>query len=278
MTKWLGDKRTAVITGAAGGIGLETARQFAAAGMNVVIADVKEEDLAQAEEMLTVTAGNVLSVVCDVSDFAQVQQLRDTAIERFGSVHCLMNNAGIGRMGSRPWEDLEAFNEMIGINLMGVVHGCHAFIPSMLEHGEAGAVINTCSKQGITRPPGNYAYNLSKTGVLAYTESLSLAFRNEDNCQLAAHLLIPGFVYTPMVSKFIPEKPPFAATAEETVDFMMDALAKEDFYILCPDNETPRALDEKRIQWTADDIIQNRPALSRWHPDYAEAFKSFIDS
>jgi len=88
---------------------------------------------------------------------------------------------------------------------------------------------------------------------------------------------MPGFVYTPMISTFIPEKPPFAATAEETIDFMMDALAKDNFYILCPDNETPRELDEKRIQWSACDIIQNRSALSRWHPDYSEAFKVFVD-
>jgi len=270
--------RTAVITGAAGGIGLEAARRFAAVGMNLVIADVKEDDLREAETVLTDLGATVLSVVCDVSDAAQVQDLRDASLEQFGNVHCLMSNAGIARMGTKPWEDLNAFNEMLGTNLMGIVHTCHAFIPSMLEHGEAGAVINTGSKQGITRPPGNYAYNLSKTGVLAYTESIALGFRNEENCKLAAHLLIPAFVYTPMISAFVPEKPPFAATAEETVAFMLDAIAKDDFYILCPDNETPRALDEKRIQWTADDIILNRPALSRWHADFAEAFKTFVDT
>lgn len=277
MTNWMGEGRTAVITGAAGGIGLEAARRFAIAGMNVVLADVKQEELAKAEQSLRESGANVLASMCDVSDYAQVQKLHDEVHDRFGKVHCLMNNAGIARPGSKPWDNLDAFNQMMGINLMGVVHGCHAFIPSMLAHGEPGAVINTSSKQGITRPPGNHAYNLSKTGVLAYTESIALAFRNEETCRLSAHLLIPGFVYTPMISTFIPEKPPFAATAEETVDFMMVALAKDDFYILCPDNETPRELDEKRIQWTADDIIQNRPALSRWHPDYSESFKAFID-
>ncbi|MEM6625399.1 MAG: SDR family NAD(P)-dependent oxidoreductase [Pseudomonadota bacterium] len=275
MTTWLSEGRTAVITGAAGGIGLEAARRFAAAGMNVAIADVKQDELAAAKNSLAEAGANIISVICDVSKLDELHKLRDAAIEQFGAIHCLMNNAGIGRMGSKPWEDLDAFHQMININLMGVVHGCHAIIPSMLEHGEPGAVINTASKQGITRPPGNYAYNLSKTGVLAYTESVAHAFRNEEHCQLAAHLLIPGFVYTPMVSQFIPQKPPFAATAEETVEFMMEALQRDEFYILCPDHETPRALDEKRIQWTADDIIQNRPALSRWHPDYAEAFDVF---
>jgi len=218
-----------------------------------------------------------MTAVCDVSDPRAMNDLRDKVLARFGKIHVLMNNAGIGRMGTKPWEDLDAFNSLVSVNLMGVIHGCHAFMPSMLAHGEPAAVINTGSKQGITRPPGNYAYNLSKAGVLAYTESIAHALRQEEDCQLSAHLLIPAFVYTPMVSAFIPQKPPFAATAEETVDFMMQSLERGDFYILCPDNETPRPLDEKRIQWTADDIIKNRPALSRWHPDYEDAFKAFVE-
>ena len=276
MTAWLKTDNTAVITGAAGGIGLAAAQRFAAHGMNLVLADVKADNLTAAAAALRDAGATVLTHMCDVSDLSQLEELKTAAHAEFGKIHCLMNNAGIGRMGAKPWEDLDAFNEMLGINLLGVVQGSHVFIPDMLAHGEPGAVINTASKQGITRPPGNFAYNLAKAGVLAYTESLAHAFRNEDGCQLSAHALIPAFVYTPMVAKFIPQKPDFAATAEETIAFMMDALARDEFYILCPDNETPRALDEKRIQWTADDLIQNRPALSRWHPDYAAAFEAFI--
>ena len=273
---WMKAGNTAVITGAAGGIGLAAAKRFAAADMNVVLVDVKEDALTEAAASLS-GGREFISKICDVSDPSAVQTLANEVEAQFGKVHCLMNNAGIGRMGTKPWEDLDAFNGLVSINLMGVIHGCHAFMPGMLAHGQPGVVINTGSKQGITRPPGNYAYNLSKAGVLAYTESVAHALRQEDDCQISAHLLIPAFVYTPMVSAFIPQKPPFAATAEETVDFMMASLERGDFYILCPDNETPRPLDEKRIQWTADDIIQNRPALSRWHPDYAEAFKNFIE-
>ncbi|MEO1662504.1 MAG: SDR family NAD(P)-dependent oxidoreductase [Pseudomonadota bacterium] len=275
---WLKAGNTAVVTGGAGGIGLESAKRFAAAGMNVVLVDLKAEALNAAVSALSGSGGKVVGKVCDVSNAAAMKTLAAEVTGEFGNVHCLMNNAGIGRMGTKPWEDLEAFNSLVGINLMGVLHGCHAFMPGMLAHGEAATVINTGSKQGITRPPGNYAYNLSKAGVLAYTESVALALRHEENCQITAHLLVPAFVYTPMIETFIPQKPPFAATAEETVDFMMSALERGDFYILCPDNETPRPLDEKRIQWTADDIIKNRPALSRWHPDYAEAFKAFVEN
>lgn len=277
MTKWIQKARTAVITGAAGGIGLEAARRFANAGMSVVIADIKESELAAAQTMLAELSGDVLAVRCDVSDLANVSELRAQAEARFGPIHCLMNNAGIGGGGAKPWEDPDAFQRMIGTNLTGVVNGCHAFIPSMLAHGEPAAVINTGSKQGITRPPGNYAYNISKAGVLAYTESLAHAFRNEPDCRIDAHLLIPAFVYTPMIASFIEERPAFAATAEETVTFMLERLEHGDFYILCPDNETPRALDERRVQWTADDIIKNRPALSRWHPDFEEEFKALIE-
>lgn len=274
---WLKAGNTAVVTGAAGGIGLESAKRFAEAGMNVVLVDMKEEALKDAEVALSGGAGTVIAKPCDVSDFEAMKALATEVEDQFGKVHVLMNNAGVGRMGTKPWEDLDAFHALVSINLMGVLHGCHAFMPGMLAHGEAGAVINTGSKQGITRPPGNYAYNLSKSGVLAYTESIAHALRQEEDCQISAHLLVPAFVYTPMVAAFIPQKPPFAATAEETVDFMMTSLETGDFYILCPDNETPRPLDEKRIQWTADDIIKNRPALSRWHPDYEAAFKAFIE-
>ncbi len=279
MPEWMQEGRTAVVTGAAGGIGFEAASRYAAAGMNIVVADVKEDALKEAEAALAETAGSadrVMTLVCDVSKMAEVERLRDAVIDRFGKVHCLMNNAGIARPTTAPWEGLDALQAMLGVNLHGVIHGCHAFAPGMLNHGEPGAVINTGSKQGITRPPGNYAYNLSKAGVLAYTESLAHAFRNVDGGQLTAHLLVPGFVYTPMVAGLIPTKPPGAATAAETIDFLLAAVEQGDFYILCPDNETTREMDEKRIQWSADDLIRNRPALSRWHPNFEADFARFM--
>ena len=279
MSQWRREGRTAVITGGASGIGLAAAESYARCGMNVLIADRNSEAVDKVLPGLEKIAGGrgrIAGRVCDVTKFDEVTALRDAAYETFGAVHCLMNNAGIGVPVGAPWESLDEFRRTLDVNLMGIVHGCHAFIPSMLESREPGAVVNTGSKQGITRPPGNYAYNLSKAGVLAYTESIANAFVSAPDCKLSAHLLVPGFVYTGMVAAFLPEKPPFAWTAEQTVDFMLPCLDRGDFYILCPDGETTREMDEKRIQWNAEDLIKNRPALSRWHPEFKQAFDAYM--
>jgi hypothetical protein len=146
----------------------------------------------------------------------------------------------------------------------------------MIARGRPGLVINTGSKQGITTPPGDPAYNVSKAGLKAYTEALAHELRNTEGCRLTAHLLIPGFVHTAIGGALRPEKPSGAWTPEQTVDFMLERLEAGDFYILCPDNEVTRPLDERRILWAAGDVVENRPALSRWHPDYAEVFAAFI--
>ncbi len=148
----------------------------------------------------------------------------------------------------------------------------------MAESGRPGAVIVSGSKQGITTPPGNAPYNVSKAGVKAVTEALAHELRSRETCQTSAHLLIPGFVYTGLAkARGVAEKPAGAWTPEETIEFMLERMEAGDFYILCPDNETTRAQDEKRMAWAMGDIIKNRPALSRWHPDYAEAFKRHME-
>ena len=144
----------------------------------------------------------------------------------------------------------------------------------MIEQGTPGAIVNTGSKQGITTPPGDTAYNVSKAGVKVLTEAVAHQLRNIDGCQITAHLLIPGFTFTGITGRA--EKPPEAWSAEQVVEFMIDGMSKGDFYILCPDNAVTREMDEKRIRWAADDLIKNRPALSRWHPDYKDAFDRFM--
>jgi NAD(P)-dependent dehydrogenase (short-subunit alcohol dehydrogenase family) len=186
-----------------------------------------------------------------------------------------MNNAGI-QPGSGIFGPAANWEQVLGVNLWGIINGTWAFVPTMIGRGRPGLIINTGSKQGITTPPGDPAYNVSKAGVKAFTEALQHELRNTPGCRLSAHLLIPGFVFTELTAKGRVEKPSGAWTPEQTADFMMRRLEAGDFYILCPDNDVPRSLDERRILWAAGDIVENRPALSRWHPDYAEAFAAYV--
>ena len=111
--------------------------------------------------------------------------VRDQVLARFGRVDCLMNNAGAMVIRGLPWVDLEGWKAQVDINLWGIIHGCHAFLPGMIEQDTPSAVINTGSKQGITNPPGGYAYNLSKAGVLAYTQSPAHALQQTEGCQVS---------------------------------------------------------------------------------------------
>ncbi len=112
----------------------------------------------------------------------------------------------------------------------------------------------------------------------AYTEALEHQLRNTSGCRISSHLLIPGYVFTGLTAGNRTDKPAAAWTADQTVSFMLDRLALGDFYILCPDNDVDRELDEKRIAWAAGDLINNRPPLSRWHPEYAPLFEAFVAS
>ncbi|HKP22486.1 MAG TPA: SDR family NAD(P)-dependent oxidoreductase [Dongiaceae bacterium] len=275
--------RVAVITGGASGIGLAAARKFAAAGMKVVLADLKGAALDQAAETVAAAAkggkADVRAVPTDVSIMEDVQRLKQIAYQSFGEVAVLMNNAGIGN-GGGPFEHYERWQRVLAVNLWGVINGSHAFAQAMAAQGTPGAIINTGSKQGITCPPGDTAYNVSKAGVKVLTEGLAHSLRSIDGCKVTAHLLIPGHVWTGITGrkKDAPasDKPKGAWTAEQTVDFMLERIGDGDFYILCPDNDVPHALDARRIQWAADDIIQNRPALSRWHKDHKDKFAAYV--
>jgi len=282
----------AVITGGASGIGLAAARRFASMGLRVCIADLDDAgdnagDTAGGGGRLARAAGalagvspggaaDIMAMVADVSRAGDMQHLEAAVRERFGGADILMNNAGV-QPGSALFGPAGAWERVIGTNLWGVIHGTRAFALGMIERGRPGLIINTGSKQGITTPPGDPAYNVSKAGVKAFTEALQHELRTTPGCRVSAHLLIPGFVFTPLTARGRAAKPDAAWTPDQTVDFMVERLAAGDFYILCPDNDVSRALDERRTLWAAGDIVENRPPLSRWHPDYAEASKAFLE-
>ena len=267
----------AVITGGASGIGLATAQRLAAMGLRLVIVDVREGLLEPAAEQLRqMGAPEVMASSTDVSDREALVELEVLVAERFGGTNILMNNAGI-QPGSTMLDSSENWLHILGVNLGGIVYGTQIFVPRMLEQARPGLVINTGSKQGITTPPGDPAYNVSKSAVKTFTEALAHELRNTEGHQLTAHLLIPGFVFTDLTRGSRTEKPAGAWTTEQTAEFLFQSLERGDFYILCPDNDVSRELDEKRMAWAIGDIIENRPPLSRWHPDYAEAFNLYID-
>ncbi|MEI9416777.1 SDR family NAD(P)-dependent oxidoreductase [Mesorhizobium sp. Cs1321R2N1] len=273
----LGQGNTAVITGAASGIGLAAAKRLALMGMKIVLADIGGPRLDDASRVVAAIAGDdaVLAVASDVSKVDEVDRLADRAFGAFGDVSLLMNNAGVGDNPGKPWDNRDGWKRLLDINFWGVVHGVEAFAPRMLASAKPGLIVNTGSKQGITTPPGNLAYNVSKAGVKTFTEGLAHALRNEPGARLSAHLLIPGFTYTGL-TEGATEKPAGAWTGEQVIDFMLESLVRGDFYVLCPDNEAARPLDEKRMAWAIGDIIENRPALSRWHPDHKDAFAAFM--
>ncbi len=247
--------QSAVVTGAALGIGRALVRDLAARGMRVFAVDVNEAELAKTAAEAD---GAVTAVVADVSDDTRMKALADQT----GPIRFLANNA-VTRMGRGFDAPLDEWRQAVEVNLWGVIHGVRAFLPQM----QAGMIVNVGSKQGITNPPGHPIYNLCKAAIKSYTEGLVHELRGQGS-DVSAHLLVPGWTTTGHA-----EHKPGAWTPQQVVDHMMAALAREDFYIICPDGEVTEKMDRERIRWGAGDITENRPALSRWHPDWAERAK-----
>ena len=192
--------KTAVVTGAASGMGYAFAERFAAEGMNVVLADIETDALNAAVSRLEQQERSVLGVEVNTMRRETLENLRDQAVDRYGKVHVLCNNAGVtsrqdGGVGEFPvWEIPDStWDWVMGVNFWGVLYGVQVFVPHMLEHGETGHIVNTSSVMGLV--PSGSAYGVAKHGVLTLTEGLWHHLRAA-NSSISASVLCPGFVNT----------------------------------------------------------------------------------
>jgi NAD(P)-dependent dehydrogenase (short-subunit alcohol dehydrogenase family) len=272
--------KVAVVTGAASGIGRALARKSAQEGMKVVLADVEEGALKQAEEELHASGAQVLAVRTDVSQADEVEALAKFAFETYGAVHLLFNNAGVGG-GTTVWESsLADWQWVLGVNLWGVVHGMHFFVPRMLAQDSEGHIVNTASSAGLVASSGLGIYKVSKHGVVTLSETLALELAAHGS-KLKASVLCPEWVNTrimdaernrPQALANAPEQhmsPETAAMAEMAVQVMrqlaqaglppsqvaemvFDAIRQETFYILT------HPTTKQAVQLRMEDILQER--------------------
>ncbi len=271
--------RTAVITGAASGFGLETSRIAAREGMNVVMADVQPDALDRAAAEIGATGAQVLPYRLDVSKAAEVEGLSAATLQRFGAPHLVFNNAGVGG-GGLIWENtLQDWEWVLGVNLMGVVHGIRSFTPMMLEAakrdpGYEGHIVNTASMAGLVNPPNMGVYNASKHAVVAVSETLYQDLRLVTD-QITASVLCPFFVTTG-ITRSERNRPAALAAAKPTksqligramtdravgsgrvtapmvAQYVFDALREQRFYIY----SHPRALAS--VQSRMEDLLEPR--------------------
>ncbi|KAJ9137024.1 Short-chain dehydrogenase/reductase [Coniochaeta hoffmannii] len=267
---------TAVITGGASGIGLALAKKCASNGMKVLITDINDEALASASSSSDGSIATVKADVSSVDDWARVKSKVDSDLG--GKIHLLALNAG--RSVKSDWTDVTAFHKTLDTNLYGVVNGISALLPVVQQTAAAGgskaAIVITGSKQGITNPPGNPAYNASKAAIKTIAEHLSWDLRGTP--QVGVHLLVPGWTFTGLTgASGKNEKPEGAWWPEQVVDYLEKKMSEGKFYVICPDNDVSEETDKKRMLWSVGDIVQARPPLTRWRDEFKEEAKEWMD-
>jgi NAD(P)-dependent dehydrogenase (short-subunit alcohol dehydrogenase family) len=270
--------KVAVVTGAASGIGRALAAKSAQEGMKVVLADIEESALKQAEEELKASGAQVVAVRTDVSQATDVENLAKLAFATYGAVHLLCNNAGVVA-GTTVWESsLADWQWVLGVDLWGVIYGLHFFVPRMLAQESEGHIVNTASAAGLISRAGGGIYNVSKHGVVTLSETLALELAAR-GAKLKASVLCPEWVNTrlsdaqrhrPQALQHAPEEqrmsPETAAMVEvarqleqaglapsQVAQMVFDAIRQEKFYILTHPQHT-----KQLVQLRMQDILQER--------------------
>jgi len=304
---------TAVITGGSSGIGRTVALECALKGMHVWLVDIDEDDLKKTEQDIQLKVKGsfpdqvIQAIVANVGDEVSMKSVAKSVYDDQStkSVHFLMNNAAMSIGGGAIETSMTDFDTMMKTNLYGPIHGCQAFLPIMKERQQPGIIVNTGSKQGITMPPGNLTYNVSKAALKTWTEGLEhelMMDRVTKGGKLRSALLVPGWVNTSIKVKELRDRaittndkefdyeqvkkvtshennPADGAWMPKQVfDYMVNKLDKGSFYIVCPDNEVDSETDKARMTWAMMDITEDRPPLSRWNPEWKGEFDNFLKS
>jgi len=269
---------TALITGGASGIGFAFAKICRSTyGMNVALLDKNEEHLAKAKTILSSLSKNnekTETFVIDVSQLDEWKKVKSDFESKFDSLDFLMLNAGTSfkAKDDKPWEDPEYHHKTYNVNMFGIINGLATFLKTVQANSSPSTIVITGSKQGITNPPGtNPAYNASKAAVKHLAEHLSHDMKKASP-ELKVHLLVPGWVYTGLSGNPGPiddevaskNKPNGAWLPSTTAEYAMKHIKNDKFYIVCPDDDVSEALDQARMTWGAEDVVEGRPALSRW--------------
>jgi len=209
--------KVAAVTGAASGLGRSMALAFAAEGMDLALADVDEVNLSSVQDEILAKGVRAITLKVDVSNAQQLEIFRDQTLTRLGGVHVVCNNAGVSPLGA-VWENTPAdWQWILGVNLWGVIHGVRAFTPHLIKQDE-GHIVNTASVAGLISPPGSGAYNVTKHGVVALSESLYHDLR-ERNSKVGVSVLCPAYVPTGIVDseRNRPKDLPISTKSEATL-------------------------------------------------------------
>ena len=258
----------ALITGAASGVGLAVAKLCASHSMNLILCDNNSALLKETSGKIS-GSGKVEVHDMDVSKMEDWSKLK-SAVERGGrKLDFLHLNAGIGTKGD--WTDNAYFHKIFDVNFFGVINGINTFYPHFDgNNGEQKAVIITGSKQGITNPPGNPAYNASKSAIKTIAEHLHFDLA-KSSPKTSVHMLVPGWTFTGLTGGGkIKEKPDGAWSAEQVADYLYKKMSDGKFYVICPDNDVDWETDRKRMTWTMGDIVYERKPQSRWLDEFKE--------